>query len=134
MLTWTSDMSLGIQSIDDQHKKLFELINKLQDAMSKGESRAVLGEIFEGLINYTVDHFGFEKNIFETHGYSEITEHLGEHDRFVKKMQDLQGQFQTNSNFMIGVDVMKFLTDWLVNHIQGEDRKYVTFFQEKGIQ
>lgn len=133
MLTWTSDMSLGIASIDAQHKVLFDLINKLQDAMSKGESRAVLGEIFEGLITYTEQHFGYEKSLFEQLGYENAAEHLAKHDAFVEKMVNLQTQFQNNTNFMIGVDVMKFLTDWLVNHIQGDDKQYSGLFKQKGI-
>jgi len=131
---WTDDLSVGIDSIDDQHKILFALIDKLQDAMSRGESRSVLGEVFQGLIDYTEQHFRNEEQLFAQHGYSGAAAHQAKHLDFVKKMQDLFNQFHENTNFMIGVDVMKFLTDWLVTHIQGTDRQYAPFLLDKGVK
>lgn len=131
---WTDDLSVGIDSIDDQHKVLFSLIDKLQDAMSRGESRSVLGEVFQGLIDYTAQHFRHEEELFALHHYSGAVAHQAKHADFVKKMQDLYTQFHENTNFMIGVDVMKFLTDWLVTHIQGTDRQYAPFMLEKGVK
>ena len=134
LLTWNENLSVKITSIDDQHKKLIEMINNLQDAMSSGDSRAVLGEIFDGLLNYTVEHFTFEKDLFTKHAYPDADAHLAEHDAFAQKVSDLHKQFVGSSNFMIGVDVMKFLTDWLVNHIQGVDKKYSDHLIAAGVQ
>ena len=134
LLSWNENLSVKITSIDDQHKRLIDLINQLQDAMSSGDSRSVLGEIFDGLLNYTIEHFKFEQNLFETHGFPGTEEHLKEHDQFTQKVSDLHKQFVGSSNFMIGVDVMKFLTDWLVNHIQGVDKGYSDFLIGKGVQ
>lgn len=134
LLTWNENLSVKIPSIDEQHKKLIDMINQLQDAMSSGDSRSVLGEIFDGLVSYTAEHFEFERQLMATHGYAESVEHLKEHDSFVQKVSDLHKQFVGSSNFMIGVDVMKFLTDWLVNHIQGVDKNYSEFFLSKGVQ
>ena len=133
-LFWTDDLSIGIESIDEQHKVLFGLIDQLQEAMSRGESRTVLEEIFQGLIDYTDKHFKVEEVMFEKFAYPETEEHLAGHTEFVDKMASLKEQFDDNSNFMIGVDVMQFLTDWLVTHIQGTDKKYAPFFIEKGIK
>ena len=133
-LMWTDDLSIGIDSIDDQHKILFGLIDQLQEAMSRGESRSVLGDIFQGLVDYTEKHFKHEEELFEKYGYSEAAEHNKKHKDFVKEMETLYQQFNENTNFMIGVDVMKFLTDWLVSHIQGTDRQYAPYMIEKGLR
>jgi len=134
LLNWNENLSVKIPSIDEQHKVLINMINNLQDAMSSGDSRAVLGDIFDGLIKYTEQHFSFEERLFAEHGYPETENHLKEHTSFVAKVRDLHNQFTGSSNFMIGVDVMKFLTDWLVNHIQGIDAKYTDFFISKGVK
>ena len=134
LLNWNDNLSVKIPSIDEQHKVLINMINNLQDAMSSGDSRAVLGDIFDGLIKYTEQHFAFEEKLFIEHGYGEMEDHLKEHSQFVAKVKDLNKQFTGSSNFMIGVDVMKFLTDWLVNHIQGIDTKYTDFFISKGVK
>ncbi len=132
-LIWTDDLAIGIDSIDDQHMVLFNLIDQLQDAMSRGESRSILQDIFRGLIDYTEKHFQFEEDIFKKINYPETEAHLEKHRQFIANMEDLRSQFQENTNFMIGVDVMKFLTDWLVTHIQGTDRQYIQFFKSNGI-
>jgi len=134
LLTWNENLSVKIKSIDDQHKRLIDMINQLQDAMSSGDSRSVLGEIFDGLLSYTAEHFEFERQLMVKHGYPESDDHLKEHDSFKQKVSDLHKQFVGSSNFMIGVDVMKFLTDWLVNHIQGVDKNYSDFFIAKGVE
>ena len=132
-LIWTDDLAIGIDSIDEQHKVLFNLIDQLQDAMSRGESRSVLQDIFQGLITYTEKHFQFEEDIFNEIKYPDMEAHLAKHRQFVADMDDLRSQFTENTNFMIGVDVMKFLTDWLVSHIQGTDRQYAPLFKSLGI-
>lgn len=134
LLNWNDNLSVKIPSIDEQHKVLINMINSLQDAMSSGDSRAVLGDIFDGLIKYTEQHFTYEEKLFAEHGYAETESHIKEHQQFVAKVKDLHKQFTGSSNFMIGVDVMKFLTDWLVNHIQGIDAKYSDFLISKGVR
>ncbi len=133
-LFWTDDLSIGIESIDEQHKVLFSLIDQLQEAMSRGESRTVLEDIFQGLIDYTDKHFKVEEEMFKEFEYDDIEGHLAYHAEFVDKMASLKEQFDDNSNFMIGVDVMQFLTDWLVTHIQGTDKKYAPFLISKGVK
>ena len=133
-LFWTDDLSIGIESIDAQHKILFGFIDHLQEAMSRGESRTVLEEIFLGLVDYTEKHFKVEEAMFKQFDYPDTEAHLVYHVEFEEKMQDLKLQFDDNLNFMIGVDVMQFLTDWLVTHIQGTDKKYAPFLIEKGVK
>lgn len=132
-MKWDQSLSIGIDSIDSQHKKLFDLIDQLQNAMGAGESRRVLDEIFTGLVDYTKEHFTHEAELFEKLGYERINEHLAKHEAFVRKLTELQSQFEQSSNFMIGVDVMTFMTDWLVSHIMGEDQKYVALFKENQV-
>ena len=134
LLSWNENLSVRIPSIDEQHKVLINMINNLQDAMSSGDSRSVLGDIFDGLLDYTQKHFDYEKDLMEKNGYPATEGHLKEHDGFVEKVSDLHKQFVSSSNFMIGVDVMKFLTDWLVNHIQGVDKEYSDYLLSKGVQ
>lgn len=134
LLNWNDNLSVKIPSIDEQHKVLINMINRLQDAMSSGDSRAVLGDIFDGLLKYTAQHFSYEEKLFAEHGYPDTEAHKKEHQAFVAKVVDLHKQFTGSSNFMIGVDVMKFLTDWLVNHIQGVDAKYSSHLVAKGVR
>ncbi|MDT8446393.1 MAG: bacteriohemerythrin [bacterium] len=133
-MKWDESLAVGIGTIDQQHQKLFGLIAQLQTAMGQGESKAVLQDIFKGLLEYTEDHFSHEAEIFAQIGYERAEDHLAKHESFTRKLHELKSQFDSSSNFMIGVDVMTFMTDWLVSHILGEDQKYIPLFKEHNIR
>jgi len=133
LINWTDNLSVGVKVSDDQHKKLIDLINKLNDAMRVGRSKEVISEIIAGLANYTVTHFATEEKYFDQFGYPGAASHKREHNDFVKKVSDFKEGFD-KGNLMLSIDITKFLRDWLVKHIQGTDKKYTSFFNEHGLK
>ena len=134
LMTWTDEaFSVGIPSINAQHKKLVDLINQLHQAMLDGavadELKTILGE----LINYTVIHFAYEEKLFAEHGYPEVEGHKAVHEALKAKVVELQNDFIAGKPVM-GMEVMNFLREWLTGHIQGDDRKYSQFLIERGVQ
>ena len=61
LITWNNMLSTGVTEQDNQHKKLIDLINQLNDAMQAGKGSEVLGKVLAELVNYTVFHFGYEE-------------------------------------------------------------------------
>jgi len=53
LITWNAALSVGVKEIDDQHKKLIDLVNQLNDAMHAGKGRDVLGAVLAELVKYT---------------------------------------------------------------------------------
>lgn len=133
MMEWKPELSVGIKSIDDQHKVLIGLINTLSDGMATGKSKEILEKLFDDIVKYTVTHFAFEKKLFEEHKYAETAAHLAEHDQLVKQALELQTKFKSG-NVSISLSTQKFLVDWLKNHIMGTDKKYSKFLTEKGVK
>ncbi|HEX9079405.1 MAG TPA: hemerythrin domain-containing protein, partial [Desulfuromonadaceae bacterium] len=68
----------------------------------------------------------------QANAYPEYAKHKGEHEKLVKQVLELQQKFQAG-NAMLTMSVLSFLKEWLVKHIQGEDKKYGVYFNEKGI-
>ena len=132
-IVWSEKLSIGIQSIDVQHRKIVDMINDLQEAMTKGKSKEVLGKIFDDLVSYTAVHFGYEEKLFLTHGYSDSAAHKKEHEDLVNKALDLQKKYK-GGNLMISLETLDFLGDWLKKHIQGTDRKYSAYMITKGVR
>lgn len=132
IMSWTDKYSVGIAAIDQQHKKLIELINTLHDAMAKGQAKAVLEKILGELVNYCASHFAMEEKLFETHGYPDTADHKEKHQKMTSKVLALQMQFQ-QGKAMITLDVMDFLQQWLDKHILGTDMKYGPFLNSKGV-
>lgn len=132
LMNWESKFSVGIKEIDDQHKKLFDLINSLHDAMKAGKGKDALGKVLIELVNYTVYHFGTEEKLFQKYAYPETTAHKKEHADLTKQATELKAKFEKEGG-AITIDVMNFLRDWLNNHILKIDMKYVPFLKSKGV-
>jgi hemerythrin-like metal-binding protein len=122
-------MSVDVEVIDRQHQRLFALIGRLREAMSRGEGNSVLREIVEGLVEYANIHFATEEGYFEASAYPDSDSHKQQHRDFVTKVTDFKQGFE-DGRLMLTLDVMDFVSDWLVDHIQGSDASYAPFLDE----
>ncbi len=134
LIEWTAELSVGIDSIDEQHKKLVNMINALNDAMLTGSSNELLGKIFTGLANYTQKHFTYEENMFAEYGYTGSKEHKRQHTELIAQVVTLKGKFVDNPQGTINADLMQFLKRWLTNHIMRTDKDYSEFLLSKGVK
>jgi len=132
-ITWKPVMSVKIKQFDDQHKRLVGLVNELNDAMKAGKGTEVLGTVLRSLIIYTVEHFADEERLMVAHDYPDRIAHTSEHERLVRQVQDLQQKFDSGQPIQT-FDVMMFLKDWLMNHIQVDDKKYGVYLVSRGVQ
>lgn len=120
---WKAAYSVEVPEIDAQHKRLVEIINRLQDAMLQGQGRAVIDSVLNGLEAYTKTHFAFEEQILAKHAYPKLVSHEAQHRAFIGKLAQLRAEYSAGSTTMSG-QVMEFMKDWLTHHIMQEDRAY----------
>lgn len=132
-MPWNSSLSVNISQIDDQHKKLVAMVNDLHKAMKLKKSNMVMGGILDRLIEYTATHFATEEKLFAKYGYPEEKPHVEMHRKLVEQALDIQKKFKSG-DAMISMDLMDFLKDWLVNHIQKTDKKYSSFLRDHGVK
>ena len=132
-LEWDDSFATGVKSLDDQHKKLFDMVNDLHDAMQQKRSREAIGSILNRLIEYTASHFSAEEEFFRRSGYPEEAQHKTHHVKLVEQVIDLQKKFQSGEA-LLTQSVIEFLQDWLINHIKGVDKKYGPHFIKHGIR
>lgn len=133
MIEWSHEYSVGIPSIDNQHKRLIELINQLNQAMAEGESASIVADILQGLTDYTRYHFAYEEELFNQHSYPQTEQHLKEHANLIDRVEQFHYEFAQDPGGSISLELMQFLTNWLVSHIQGSDREYAGYLLEKGV-
>ena len=133
LVEWSDNLSVGIKSIDDQHKVLIDLINELHAAMRERKSQGVMLDVVDRLKDYTVKHFRAEEDMFDRYGYPEEKAHREIHRMFVQKVADFE-QTLKSGTATVTMDVMRFLKEWLIKHIQGTDKKYAPFLQSKGVR
>ncbi|THB67197.1 MAG: chemotaxis protein [Desulfovibrio sp.] len=132
LVQWTDALSVGVELIDGQHKVLVDLINKLNNAMKRGESEQLMLDIVNELAEYAVSHFQTEEDLFAKYGYPEAEAHARIHEQFVAKVVDFKQGLESGTA-KVTMEVMRFLKDWLVQHIQGTDKKYGPFLNEHGV-
>ena len=132
-LEWDSSFATGIRSIDDQHRKLFDMVNDLHDAMQQKRTKEAIGQILNRLIEYTGSHFAHEENAFRKTSYPDEAAHKQEHTKLVGQVLDLQGKFNAGEA-VLTQSVIEFLQDWLINHIKGTDKRYAPHLSKNGIQ
>lgn len=131
-IAWSPAFSVNIKQFDDQHKKLVVMINELHDAMIEGRGKETLGEILNELITYTATHFADEEALMVKYTYSDLANHNAIHESLVNQVLELQQMFISGQT-IITLDVINFLRDWLVMHIQGDDKKYGAYLNSKGV-
>jgi hemerythrin-like metal-binding protein len=130
--TWKPEYSVGVNSIDEDHQKLFDLLNQLFEAMTKGKGIEIIDNIISELERYAVFHFGREELYFRVTSYPFALQHIKEHQYFKQKVAELKKDVASNKG-MVAPDVLGFLSDWLKNHIAKSDKAYEDHFKKFGV-
>lgn len=133
LITWTDEMKVNVGVLDDDHKKLFELINELHDSIAAGQDKDSLREILDRLMEYTKTHLAREEEMLAKAGYPGLLQHKMEHARMVQRAQNLRERFERGSLAMVSLELKSFLQNWWIMHIQGSDKKYGSHLNFKGI-
>jgi len=132
-MPWTDELSIGIDLIDEQHRWLVDSTNALHDEISRPEpSRAAIGEILFGLVDYTMNHFIVEEELFQRYGYDSEAAHKAEHNAFTASVTRLLDRHEAGE--AVDEEALTLLKDWLTHHILKVDKAYVPWMKENGIR
>jgi hemerythrin len=132
LLTWEERYATGIEHIDEQHLKIFTILNSLFEALQEGREQDIIQPIITELVLYANFHFSFEETYFAKFHYEDTEAHIKEHQYY----RDSVGKFANDSeskDLMLSYNVLDFLEDWWINHIMGTDHKYIKCFKEHGL-
>jgi len=132
-LTWTEALSVGNQTLDADHKRLFRLFNRLSEAMRTGQAKAVIQPILDELLDYAAVHFRREEEAMAAAGYKDLPAHRKQHEAFVKKAMETRDRFAAAAENTLAIETMAFVRDWLINHIQKSDRAYTPYLGAKKV-
>ncbi len=131
-IEWTNEYSVNVKQMDDEHKKLFALLDEYYEAMSQKRTKEAMAKIMKGLLDYATYHFGDEEKLMLQHGFAGYPEQREQHAYFLSTVQDYQKRL-AEGKLLLSVEITSFLRDWLVKHIQAKDKQYGPFLNEKGV-
>ncbi len=123
LISWSDQYSVKNSLMDSQHKKLVALINELHSAMKEARGKDVLEKTLDDLVKYTQFHFDSEEALMLKANYAEFKLHQQVHKKLTIQVLDLQKKFKGGKS-LLSMEVLNFLKNWLVEHIQGTDKKY----------
>jgi len=134
LFEWTEEWSVGVDTIDAQHRELFVAINTLLREEGNTASRD-LARVLDYLENYVSNHFGLEELYMRRLSYPGFPSHKGEHVAFINEFYDLRGEYDNNGASPELADKMgRYMGDWLVNHIGKVDKALGAFLSDKGVK
>jgi len=92
----------------------------------------VLADILAQLVDYTQKHFFEEERLMKSHQFPDFEEHKAAHAHLVGQVADFQQKFKAGK-VSVSSDLFNFLKGWLINHIQGTDKNYGAFLNQRGV-
>lgn len=122
-LFWTDQLNVGIDVIDNQHRRIVDYINLLDEANMGNLPREDIASLISDLVDYTISHFGFEESLQEEAGYPFLKGHQKVHGLFTRRVADFIERFEKGED--ISKNLHSLLVTWLLNHIKHDDADYV---------
>jgi hemerythrin len=133
LISWSDEFSVGIQEIDEQHKCLVELINKLYTGLAAKDNTVAVEQVLDELVNYTRVHFAVEECLMRLFAYPDYDAHKQTHDNLVERVGQFQSQYKSGDH-KVGMDLLLFLKEWLLHHISKVDKHYAPHLTKQGVK
>jgi hemerythrin len=128
-IVWGKILSVGVDEIDEDHRKLVDTFNVLNRAVTEGESPDYLAAVLEELINCTVWHFSHEERLMLKYGYQRIEEHKAEHKELIRSAKELQQEI-LQAGKPVADEHIVFLERWLTQHILTDDMQLGSYLYD----
>jgi hemerythrin-like metal-binding protein len=129
LLSWDESYRVGVEEIDRQHRRLFDLLNSFTRAVTSGHAEEIIGEVLSEMAAYADEHFKCEQLYLERH--PDYPSHLLQHWEFTKHCMGLVMGFRRDRE--VSWDTLSYLSEWLRKHVLTEDRRYFRELTEQGL-
>jgi len=123
---WSDDYSTGNSMVDNEHKQLFGMVNRLHEVITNGDHKDVAGPVLRNLVSYTDKHFSHEERLMKDSGYPGYDGHKAKHEDLKGQAIDLMNKYESGVQ-VLNTTLVSFLTKWLVEHINQEDKKMIAW-------
>lgn len=127
-MKWNSKFAIGIESIDKQHKQIFEHLLALENSVAKRDPWHILHFFVTQLEEYMKFHLAVEEALLEVIGYPEREEHRRSHANIMEQIAELEAQLKKNAT---GANLVAFFENWFVRHVLNRDRDYAAYVEKE---
>lgn len=121
-MQWKPEYSVGVESMDDEHREMINLINdtydKLESDPDAGQIEQCLGDIFSTISM----HFALEERLMRKNNYAEYQAHKNDHEELLDQIRDLMDDFAADTSSG-AVKLEQSLSDWFAGHFSTFDAR-----------
>jgi hemerythrin-like metal-binding protein len=129
---WTSDLTVGIDLVDEQHKALIERLNCVSSALQQVQGEREISRTLGFLIEYTEFHFGAEEKLMRESAYPALDSHHLLHEDFRATLARMEQEFEEDgATKILAESIHTLLGNWLINHIKTIDKEFGRFISGK---
>jgi hemerythrin-like metal-binding protein len=121
-LSWCDKYAVGVESIDAEHKEMFDAVRELGSAMARNANAAETGALLLKLVDATGKHFADEEAMMREAKYPGLALHAANHQRLKEKVEAFAARY-SQSGAKMNDHALNFLGDWLVYHIENDDQR-----------
>jgi len=132
-IKWKDEYSVGIAHIDQDHKKLISLLNQFAVAYDHAMDESFEKEALEALVDYTKYHFKREEKMMRDNDYPDFVAHQAKHKEMIAQVGKFVELYDEKGHDALK-DISEYLTVWLISHINGTDKEYSQYLNERGIK
>lgn len=129
LFDWDEKFDVSHDGLNEQHRGLVDLINRLWDEVKSERDKAGISALFAELVNYTEQHFRFEEDLLILHQVPDLDTHQKEHERLRQQVIELRARFNRDDS-RVEIDTLMFLKKWLSAHILDLDRRYAPYLRQ----
>jgi len=136
LIQWKNEYSVGVKEIDKQHQKIIDFINEINEVVTSQGSKDKYAGIIESMAGYANYHLSVEEEYFNKFDYPKKESHMDLHNQYRAKVKNFQEKIkaETDENVAkLAYEVIDFLEDWWIGHINNIDKQYTQFFNEHGL-
>ena len=121
---WDDRYATGVKEIDDQHKDLFDAVNKLEAIVGKGELTPAIDRLMQFLETYVITHFKYEENCMRKYKCPMHEKNIAAHKAFLEFFGEFKKEYEASDNkLMLLQKLYTYAANWLVGHICKVDTK-----------
>jgi len=122
LFNWYNKYSVGNDDIDNQHKELFDIFNRLFDDCMSSVRSDIPTMVIDELLSYADYHFKTEERIMKEINYKSIDKHIDDHNNFRDTILSYK-QKKLITEHDICHDLILYLNRYIKDHIMVEDKK-----------
>jgi len=125
-LSWNSFYQTGVEIIDKEHQKMFEIVNDILTKVDEGVDKTQIQEVWNQLVSITESHFLHEEKMMVEHRYPDVSEHEVEHENLLSELKEIQFRYPMDQ-ITLNEHLIEVLKKWLFTHILNSDIKFTDF-------